>query len=110
MLGASPFDVELLWQRMYAVRHDLRHPSLSYTPAMSAIETGFKSAFGTIFDSNFTALIAAVVLFGVGSGPVRGFAITHVIGILTTVFTAYTVTRYIVSLWVGWAKPKEVPL
>ncbi|PZF76245.1 protein translocase subunit SecD [Aestuariivirga litoralis] len=78
--------------------------------AMSAIETGFKAAFGTIFDSNFTALIAAVVLFGVGSGPVKGFAITHVIGILTTVFTAYTVTRYIVSLWVGWAKPKEVPL
>jgi protein-export membrane protein SecD len=78
--------------------------------AMSAIETGFKSAFGTIFDSNFTALIAAVVLFGVGSGPVKGFAITHAIGILTTVFTAYTVTRYIVSLWVSWAKPKEVPL
>ena len=78
--------------------------------ALSAIETGFKAAFGTIFDSNFTALIAAVVLFGVGSGPVRGFAITHVIGILTTVFTAYTVTRFIVSLWVGWAKPREVPL
>jgi protein-export membrane protein SecD len=78
--------------------------------ALSSIETGFKSAFGTIFDSNFTALIAAVVLFGVGSGPVKGFAITHVIGILTTVFTAYTVTRYIVSVWVGWAKPKEVPL
>ena len=78
--------------------------------ALSAIETGFKSAFATIFDSNFTALIAAVVLFGVGSGPVKGFAITHAIGILTTVFTAYTVTRYIVSLWVGWAKPKEVPL
>ena len=78
--------------------------------AMSAIETGFKSAFATIFDSNFTALIAAVVLFGVGSGPVRGFTITHAIGILTTVFTAYTVTRFIVSLWVGWAKPKEVPL
>ena len=78
--------------------------------AMSAIETGFKSAFATIFDSNFTALIAAVVLFGVGSGPVKGFAITHAIGILTTVFTAYTVTRFIVALWVGWAKPKEVPL
>ena len=56
------------------------------------------------------AAIIAVVLFGVGSGPVRGFAITHAIGILTTVFTAYTVTRFIVSLWVGWAKPKEVPL
>ena len=40
----------------------------------------------------------------------EGFAIAHAVGILTTVFTAYTVTRYIVSLWVGWAKPKEVPL
>ena len=59
---------------------------------------------------NFTTLIAAVVLFGVGSGPVKGFAVTHAIGILTTMFTAYTVTRYIVALWVGWAKPKEVPL
>ena len=78
--------------------------------ALSAIETGFKSAFATIFDSNFTALIAAVVLFGVGSGPIKGFAVTHAIGILTTVFTAYTVTRFIVSVWVGWAKPKEVPL
>ena len=78
--------------------------------ALSSIETGFKSAFGTIFDSNFTAFIAAIVLFGVGSGPVRGFAITHAIGILTTVFTAYTVTQLIVSVWVRWAKPKEVPL
>jgi preprotein translocase subunit SecD len=78
--------------------------------ALSSIEVGFKSAFGTIFDSNFTAFIAAAVLFGVGSGPVRGFAITHAIGIMTTVFTAYTVTRFIVSLWARWAKPKEVPL
>lgn len=77
---------------------------------LSAIETGFKTAFGTILDSNFTALIAAIVLLGVGSGPVRGFAIAHAIGILTTIFTAYTVTRLIVSLWVRWAKPKEVPL
>jgi protein-export membrane protein SecD len=78
--------------------------------ALNSIETGFKAAFATILDSNLTALIAAVVLFGVGSGPVRGFAITHVIGILTTMYTAYTVTRFIVTLWVRWAKPKEVPL
>ncbi|MBL8791431.1 MAG: protein translocase subunit SecD [Rhizobiales bacterium] len=77
---------------------------------LSSIETGFKTAFGTILDSNFTALIAAIVLLGVGSGPVRGFAIAHAIGILTTIFTAYTVTRLIVSLWLRWAKPKEVPL
>ncbi len=78
--------------------------------ALNAIETGFKAAFATIIDSNLTALIAAVVLFGVGSGPVRGFAITHAIGILTTMYTAYTVTRLIVAYWARWARPKEVPL
>jgi protein-export membrane protein SecD len=78
--------------------------------AMNSIETGFKFALATILDSNLTALIAAVVLFGVGSGPVRGFAVTHAIGILTTMFTAFTVTRFIVALWVMRAKPKEVPL
>jgi len=78
--------------------------------AINSIETGFKTAFGTILDSNFTALIAAIVLLGVGSGPVRGFAISHAIGILTTMFTAYTVTRLIVATWVRVAKPKEVPL
>jgi protein-export membrane protein SecD len=78
--------------------------------AMSAIDTGFKAAFATIFDANVTAFIAAIVLVGVGSGPVRGFAITHMIGIITTVFTAYTVTHFIVLLWARWAKPKEVPL
>ena len=55
----------------------------------------------TIFDSNLTTLIAAVVLFGVGSGPIRGFAVTHAIGILTTMFTAFTLTRFIVALWVA---------
>jgi protein-export membrane protein SecD len=78
--------------------------------ALNSIETGFKAAFATIVDSNLTALIAAVVLFGVGSGPVRGFAITHAIGILTTMYTAYTVTRFIVALWARRTKPKEVPL
>jgi len=78
--------------------------------ALSSIETGFKAGLGTIIDSNLTALIAAVVLFGVGSGPVKGFAIAHAIGILTTMYTAFTVTRFIVTLWVRQTKPKEVPL
>ena len=71
---------------------------------------GFKAALATVLDSNITSLIAAVVLFGVGSGPVRGFAVTHAIGILTTMFTAFTFTRLIVAWWVRQAKPKEVPL
>ena len=78
--------------------------------ALNAIETGFRAALATIIDANLTTLIAAVVLFGVGSGPVRGFAVTLSIGIITTVFTAYTLSRLIISWWVGYARPKEVPL
>jgi protein-export membrane protein SecD len=78
--------------------------------ALNAIETGFKAALATIVDANLTTLIAAFVLFGVGSGPVRGFAVTLSIGIVTTVFTAYTLTRLIIAYWVKIARPKEVPL
>jgi protein-export membrane protein SecD len=78
--------------------------------ALSSIEVGFKSALGTVLDANITTLIAAVVLFGVGSGPVRGFAITLAIGIFTTMFTAFTVTRMIVALWVKRNRPKEINL
>jgi protein-export membrane protein SecD len=78
--------------------------------ALNSIESGFKFALATILDSNITSFIAAVVLFGVGSGPVRGFAVTHAIGILTTMFTAFTLTRLIVALWVRHSRPKEVPL
>ena len=78
--------------------------------ALNAIETGFRAALATIVDANVTTLIAAFVLFGVGSGPVRGFAVTLSIGIVTTVFTAYTLTRLIIAYWVRVARPKEVPL
>jgi protein-export membrane protein SecD len=78
--------------------------------ALASIETGFKSALGTVLDANITTLIAAVVLFGVGSGPVRGFAVTLAIGIFTTMFTAFTVTRMIVALWVKRSRPKEINL
>ncbi|MFO1090081.1 MAG: protein translocase subunit SecD [Hyphomicrobiales bacterium] len=77
---------------------------------LSSLETGFKMAFGTIFDANVTTLIAAAVLFGVGSGPIRGFAVTLALGIITTVFTAFTLTRLIIAVWVKWAKPKAIPL
>jgi protein-export membrane protein SecD len=78
--------------------------------AMSSLDVGFKSALGTVLDANITTLIAAVVLFGVGSGPVRGFAVTLAIGIFTTMFTAFTVTRMIVALWVKYRRPKEINL
>ncbi len=77
---------------------------------IASLDTGFRKALGTIVDAHLTALIAAVALFEVGSGPVKGFAVTLVIGIVSTLFTAYLVTRLIVSTWVRWARPKVVPL
>ncbi|TPI27897.1 protein translocase subunit SecDF [Mesorhizobium sp. B3-1-9] len=76
---------------------------------IQAIDTGFSKALATIVDSNVTSLIATVVLFFLGTGPVKGFAITYAIGILTTVFTAFTFTRMLVSIWLRRARPKELP-
>ena len=78
--------------------------------AINAIDAGFSRALATIVDANLTTLIAAVVLFFLGSGPVKGFAVTLIIGIFTTVFTAYTFTRLLVATWVRWTRPVEVPI
>src|ERR1700733_9545892 len=78
--------------------------------AISAIDAGFKRALSTILDSNITTFIAAAVLFYIGTGPVRGFAVTLGIGIITTVFTAFTLTRLIVAAWVRWKRPQSVPI
>jgi preprotein translocase subunit SecD len=78
--------------------------------AVSAIEAGFQRAFGTIMDANITTLIAAAVLFQMGSGPVRGFAVTLTVGIITTVFTAITFTRLLIAVWVRRTRPSTVPL
>jgi preprotein translocase subunit SecD len=78
--------------------------------AISAIDAGFTRALATILDSNITTFIAAAVLFYIGTGPVRGFAVTLGIGIITTVFTAFTLTRLIVAWWVWWKRPQSVPI
>jgi protein-export membrane protein SecD len=77
---------------------------------LAAIETGFKEAMRTIIDANVTTLIAAVLLFQFGSGPVKGFAVTLAIGILTTLFTATLVTRVIVLFWYRRARPAALPI
>lgn len=77
---------------------------------INAIDAGFTRALATIMDSNITTFIAAAVLFYIGTGPVRGFAVTLGIGIITTVFTAFTLTRLIVSYWVWWQRPQHVPI
>jgi preprotein translocase subunit SecD len=78
--------------------------------AIAAIDAGFTRALATILDSNITTFIAAAVLFFIGTGPVRGFAVTLGIGIITTVFTAFTLTRLIVSWWVRWQRPQRLAI
>lgn len=73
---------------------------------INAIDTGYRRAIGTILDANITTLIAAMVLFQVGSGPVRGFAVTLTLGIITSVFTAFSLTRMLMVFWLRGARPK----
>ncbi len=102
-LGMAVDSNVLIYER---IREEWRN---GRTP-MSAIDLGFGEALRTVVDANVTTLIAALVLFGVGSGPVRGFAVTLAVGIATTMFTAYTLTRLLVALWVRHRKPKEINL
>ena len=76
----------------------------------AAIESGFNNAMSTIVDANLTTLIASLVLFQFGTGPVRGFAVTLGFGILTTMFSAIILTRMMVSLWALKTKPKALPI
>ncbi len=65
---------------------------------MAAIDSGYAKAFSTIVDANITTLIAAIVLFQFGTGPVKGFAVTLSVGIIASMFTAIMVTRAIIAL------------
>ena len=78
------------------------------TSPQEAIKEGFSKAFTTIFDANITTLIAAIVLYAIGTGPVKGFAITLSIGILTSMFTAILGTRAVVNLMYGQRNLKEL--
>jgi preprotein translocase subunit SecD len=93
----------LIYER---VREEVR----SGRSALNALDQGFERALATIVDSNITTFIAAMILFFIGSGPVRGFALALGIGIITTVFTAFTFTRLLVAGWIWWFRPKTVPI
>lgn len=77
---------------------------------LAAIEHGFDLAWGTIVDSNITTLMAAALLYTLGAGSVKGFAVTLTIGILSTMFASVMVCRMFIVLWVKRAKPKKLPL
>lgn len=93
----------LIFERM---REEVKHGRST----RDAAEAGFTEAWTTIVDSNLTTLVAAIVLFYFGTGPVRGFAVTLAIGIATSMFTSVTVTRLIITTWLNKYKPTKLPI
>jgi preprotein translocase subunit SecD len=77
---------------------------------VTAIDVGYRRAITTILDSNLTTLIAAVLLFYFGSGPVKGFAVTLSLGIMTSMFTAIMVTRLLLVTWLRRVRPQALPI
>jgi preprotein translocase subunit SecD len=75
-----------------------------------AIHHGYDSAFSTIMDANITTFIAALILFAVGTGPIKGFSITLMIGIATSMFTAIVVTRVVVNAIWGGRRLDKLPI
>jgi protein-export membrane protein SecD len=88
------------------IREEIRSGKSPY----ASVDAGYSRALVTIIDSNVTTLIAVLVLFWLGSGPVRGFAVTLTIGIIASMFTAVTVTRLMVAYWLRWWRPTSIPL
>ena len=88
------------------IREELRWGATPH----AALQAGYERAWNTILDSNVTTLIAVLVLFWLGSGPVRGFAVTLTVGVLASMFTAVTVTRLMVAYWLRWTRPQLIPI
>ncbi len=93
----------LIFERIREELADGRSPQ-------QAIHFGYDSAFSTIFDANITTLIAAIILFAVGTGPIAGFAVTLAIGILTSMFTAIVGTRAVINLIVGGKRIEKLSI
>jgi preprotein translocase subunit SecD len=77
---------------------------------VTAVDAGYRRAMKTIFDSNLTTLIAALLLFQFGSGPIKGFAVTLSLGLITSMFSAIMVTRLIVVAWLRSRRPQALAL
>lgn len=93
----------LIYERM---REELR----SGKSNILGVEAGFSRAYATIIDSHLTGLLGGVILMWLGSGPIKGFAVTLCIGTIASLFTAITLTRLIIATWLRWARPTEIPL
>jgi protein-export membrane protein SecD len=77
---------------------------------MSSVESGYSHAMATIVDANATHFLAGLIMFFLGAGPIRGFALTLTVGIITSFFTAVIVARLIMAYWLKWFRPKYVPI
>jgi len=88
------------------IREEIRQ---GRTP-IAAIDVGYSKAMSTIIDSNLTTLIAAIILYSFGTGPIKGFAVTLAIGIITSFFSAIMITRLIVVAWLKKKKPDTLPV
>ncbi|HTI68259.1 MAG TPA: protein translocase subunit SecD [Caulobacteraceae bacterium] len=93
----------LIYERMRDETRDGHAP-------LASIDKGYKLAMVSIFDANVTTLISAVIMFGLGSGPVKGFAWTLGVGVLTSLFTALLITQVLIGWWFKAARPKTLPI
>ncbi len=88
------------------IREELR---MGKSP-ITAIDNGFRIAFGTVMDSNLTAIFASLILFSFGTGPIKGFAVTTSIGVVASFFTAISVVRLMIVMWLGKRRPSNLPV
>ncbi len=88
----------------------IREEKRSGRSPVTSVEAGYDHAMATIIDANVTHLVAAMVMFTLGSGPVKGFALTLALGVLTSIFTAVIVARWIMSVWLRTFRPKWIPI
>ena len=102
-VGMSVDSNVLIYERV-------REESANGRSPFSALATGYERALTAVIDSNLTALIAGVLLFGFGSGPIRGFATSLTLGLLTHLFTATIFTRMLLAAWVRWRRPTALPI
>ena len=102
-LGMAVDANVLIYERM---REETR---MGKTP-FAAVDSGFRIAFATIVDTHLTTLLAAFVLFYFGTGTVKGFAVTLIIGLIASLFTAVLITRMMIALWMKRYRPKKLPL
>ena len=93
----------LIYERMRDEANAGRSP-------IAAMDAGFNRAMVTIVDANLTTIFAALIMFWFGAGPVRGFAWTLSIGVVTSVFTAVLVTQVLLAFWFRVARPKKLPI